>query len=98
MLAGINTDEYLYLNFTTNDQHGISLYEIDVLFPRVIPPKLVWKVLPETLLKTNPLQIPSGLQKVSFQTNLRLIAHKYCPRMLPSSTSTERDPFHLTGH
>jgi hypothetical protein len=96
LVAGINTDEYLYLNFTANAQRGILLYALDARFPRVIPPRRAWKVLQETLLKPNPLKVPSGLQKASFQTNLRLIAHKYCPRMLPSSTSPERDPSRLT--
>jgi hypothetical protein len=96
LVAGINTDEYLYLNFIANAQRGILLYALDARFPRVMPPRRAWKVLQETLLKPNTLQIPSGLQKASFQTNLRLIAHKYCPRMLPSSTSPERDPSRLT--
>ena len=96
MLAGINTDEYLYLNFTANAQRGTLLFTLNARSPGYAIETSMGGLSKETLLRPTPLQIPSGLQKASFQTNLRLIAHKDCPRMLPSSTKPERDPSPLT--
>ncbi len=91
MVAGINTNEYLYLNFTANAQRRTLLYTLDGSSPGYAIDMSMGELSKETLLRTTPLQIPSGLQKASFQTNLRLIAHKDCPRMLQSS-NPERDP------
>ena len=98
LFSGLNTDEYLYLylNFTANAQRGTLLYALDARSPGYAIEMSMGELSKETLLRPTPLQIPSGLQKASFQTNLRVIAHKDCPRMLPSSTNPERDPSRLT--
>ena len=97
LLAGINTDEYLYLNFTANAQRRTLLYALDARSPGYAIEMSMGELSKEPLSISNPPKPPFGPQKASFHINLRLNAPKDCS-LWPQTPSVTCRVNRFQGH